>query len=1207
MTSYEILLEKIRQVRHRWRSQVMIRGIAISLAAIIALLVLGIWGADLFDFKPAAVWSIRFLTGAIAIFAVWRFLYLPLRVRVRDVTVAQYIEEKYPHLEDRLVTAIEYGDRETPDAGMIDLLIKDALKNTSRIDLSVFLNRKRLAAFGILGIGTLGILMSLFLWGPTVFRYGFSNLYAPWTEASLGSARSIQVVPGNIEIIKGSDQLIDAQLIGFDSPDVFLYRQLEESDSWDRTPMEVGAGGGTFRYLLVDIQNSHQYYVSSEGVRSPVYSLNVAEQAHVDSIDLTYNFPAYTGMSPQFVDNEGDISALKGTRMDLDIHLNIPVRSARLLFEDRTTLDLEADEDKDFTGSFVLEHPGSYTVEVTESRGGRHTASTEYAIEVIEDEAPKVTITRPMRDVRATNVEEVFAEIKAEDDIGMGRVDLRYSVNGSEEKAIRLYRGDPPESSVTATYTFFLEEFGLHPGDLVSYYAKGWDSNNTTGPTSSSSDIYFIQIRPFQLDYRQSQEQSMPSGSGQQGEGGEGQEALSRQQKDIISATFNLIRDKERMDEKEYEDALKSLALIQNRLQDQAQGLADRMERRNAGDAGIDFQKLEEYLNNAIDEMGKAAADLGAQKPSDALPQEQKSLQQLMRAESLFREIQVSFSTQQPSSSGSGSQANAEDLADLFELELNKLKNQYETLQSEERQEQDQRVDEALSRLKELAERQQQLNESNRLRAQRQMGTPPSSSSSGSQSQEQILEQAEQLRRQLQKLSRERSSPQINEASNRLQRAIDEMKQALEDSQNRTDAETEARQERALQQLNDAIRDLARNQESGLKEGLEQAVDASENLVQQQEKIQEELDRLADQMPPPETLDESIERSEGLVSRKELLAEQLDGLENQIRNLSRQARKTEKSTSDRLADAADTIQDRRLSDRIEEGNLLIQNGFYESQQRREEYIRDGLEEVQRQLEVAQNSVGESEEGRMQEASDRARQLAEGLESMQRRMQAMQSEQQNRPDSQQQGQQQNRSNSQQQAQQQPGQNPPQERSGQQGQQQPGQNRQQERPGQQAGNNRGDRSEQAGNLQDPRTGSPTPNMNVPEFSENALGPPAGIERYGDRQRQWNSELEQRLDDAVDLRNLMNRNSTQMRNLEEVIDTLMQSLAYPDYADREQLELLKAAAERMREVEFDLARDLERLRQVEEYFLSGDNEAPENYRKLVEEYYKSIAESD
>jgi hypothetical protein len=48
------------------------------------------------------------------------------------------------------------------------------------------------------------------------------------------------------------------------------------------------------------------------------------------------------------------------------------------------------------------------------------------------------------------------------------------------------------------------------------------------------------------------------------------------------------------------------------------------------------------------------------EKPTDALPHEQQALQQLMRAESLFREIQVSFAAQ--GAGGSGSQANAEDL-----------------------------------------------------------------------------------------------------------------------------------------------------------------------------------------------------------------------------------------------------------------------------------------------------------------------------------------------------------------------------------------------------------------------------------------------------------------------------------------------------------------------------------------------------------------
>jgi hypothetical protein len=1178
MSSYENLLARIRHVRTRWRSQVLVRGIAILLASTIAILVLGVWGADLFGFKPAALWAMRFLTGATVLFIAWYFLYLPLRVRISDVSIAQFIEEKYPQLEDRLVTAIEYGNRKTSNPGMIDLLIQDALNQTARVDFSVFLNRQRLAAFGTLGFGAFLIFLALLTWGPSFFPYGISHLYAPWTQASLGSAVMISVLPGNAEIANGSDQLIDAQLVGFNSPGVHLYRQVTGSDQWDSTVMESDPRGGSFRYLLVDVRNSQRYYVESNGIHSPVYSLHVVQRAAVEKIDLTYNFPAYTGMAPQVVEDEGDIKALKGTRLDFRIRLSIPVKSARLLFDDQSTLILSATGAREFAGSFPLKHSGSYVVQVTESRSGSHAASPEYEIEAVEDEAPKVTVTRPMRDLRATSVEEVSSEMKAEDDIGMGKLELHYSVNGAPEKTVSLYQGNSQKRSVTASHTFFLEEFGLQPGDLVSYYAKAWDRNNITGPTASSSDIYFIQIRPFEQNYKQSQQQAMPGD-----QGNEGQEALSRQQKEIISATFKLIREKDRMESKEYQDSLKSLALVQGRLQAQAQGLVDRLERREAAQAGPEFEKLGEYLKNAVSEMGKAAVDLGAQKPNDALPTEQKSLQQVMRAESLFHDIQVSFSAQ--NSGSRGSQANAEDLADLFELELNKLKNQYETVQREERQEQDQKTDEAMQRLKELAQRQEQINEKNRLRAQ-QGGKPSASQAGGTQqSQQQLMEQAEQLRRQLQRLSRERSSPQLDEASDRLQKAIEEMKKSLKDSQSQNGSEQSAQGQSALQQLNEAARKLALGKEAGIRDSLNQVADESRNLVKQQEKIQQELDRLAKETPQPESQEEAIQRSKGIVSQKNTLKDQLDNLESRLRDLARQARKTQKSTSGKLADAANTIEDRRLPDRIQEGNRLIQNGLYDIQKRREDFIQDGLEQLQRQLQAAKSSLGESEEGKIEEAANRARQLSEGLESMQRRMSAMQ---RGRGD--------NSSSQQQQAQQRGSE-----------QQEGRQGRQQATSGQQAQNNRGMRAQQGREAQSPQGANTNPDADVREFSENASGPPTGVGQFRDNQANpWNRELEQRLTDARNLKGLMNGNPTQMQNLDKVIDALRKSRDYPDYGNAEQIALLKAAIDRLRQVEFDLGRDLDRLKQIEEYFSAGNDEAPEAYRKLVDEYYKSIAET-
>jgi uncharacterized phage infection (PIP) family protein YhgE len=263
-------------------------------------------------------------------------------------------------------------------------------------------------------------------------------------------------------------------------------------------------------------------------------------------------------------------------------------------------------------------------------------------------------------------------------------------------------------------------------------------------------------------------------------------------------------------------------------------------------------------------------------------------------------------------------------------------------------------------------------------------GRLPSSSGggSGNQSQQQLMEQAEQLKRQLQRLSRERSSPQLNTATQQLQKAIDEMRKALQGGKN--SAESGAQQARALQQLNDAMRRLERSRESGLSQGVEQAMNESGKLVEEQKRVQEELDRLSKDAAKIISQEELKERREDLMSRKNTLADRLRGLDSRIRDLSRQARGDQKEASRRLSDASGIIQDKRLPERIMSGNSMIQNGLYESQKQREDFIRGGLEELNKQLEAAKGSIGQSREGKLEEAADRVRQLAEGLESMQQR-------------------------------------------------------------------------------------------------------------------------------------------------------------------------------------------------------------------------------
>ena len=287
---------------------------------------------------------------------------------------------------------------------------------------------------------------------------------------------------------------------------------------------------------------------------------------------------------------------------------------------------------------------------------------------MLEDHAPTVIIDKPGRDMKVTSIQEIFSQVRAEDDFGIAAIELYYSVNGGEEKRVELQdlKTDTPKN-LSGAHTFFLEEFGLQPGDFISYYAKARD-NGADGGQSSTSDIYFLEVRPFDREFKQAQQQG---GGG--GEGDQDSNALTRRQREIIAATFRVQREQTNYTPQEKGENFGAVTLSQEKLKTDAEALVERI-RRRLGDhlnSQPQYTKLVECITQATKEMADAIPQLHDQKTKEALPPEQRSLQQLLHAEAIFREIQVARGDSQ-----GGGQQQEQDLADLFELQLDKMKNQ---------------------------------------------------------------------------------------------------------------------------------------------------------------------------------------------------------------------------------------------------------------------------------------------------------------------------------------------------------------------------------------------------------------------------------------------------------------------------------------------------------------------------------------------------
>src|SRR5207244_7771942 len=116
------------------------------------------------------------------------------------------------------------------------------------------------------------------------------------------------------------------------------------------------------------------------------------------------------------------------------------------------------------------------------------------------------------------------------------------------------------------SHMFSLEDFKLVPGDVISYYARAKDFHQST-----QTDMYFLEVRPYEMEYRQGQSQGGGGGGGGGGQQADDSANLVRRQKDIIAATFNLLRDSQKKahgsgDDKSSIEDMKTLAAVQKRL-----------------------------------------------------------------------------------------------------------------------------------------------------------------------------------------------------------------------------------------------------------------------------------------------------------------------------------------------------------------------------------------------------------------------------------------------------------------------------------------------------------------------------------------------------------------------------------------------------------------------------------------------------------------
>lgn len=902
------------------------------------------------------------------------FAYLKGRRNIwSDRDIARLIEQKHPSLDSLLLTALEHEPQAHEPAGYLhERLIDHALARSATQNWPITVAdkpyRRALAAAWIAVLAFLATDIALRLNVPN----HKSKVVNHKSEApATPTAFTATLTPGDAEVERNSRVIIEARFAGAVPADATLVTTDFDGTERDRQPMRLTVDGQVFGGMIAKADRDTRYLVEFAGEKSAPHTLTVFDYPALVRSDAIVTPPDYTKLPAKETKNTQKVTALEGSKIAWKIKVNkplIPTRdagtpartspfephltAAELFGEDKTVIPLTPSAEDPTLLEAVLTATTSqkYRLHLVDEADRGNKNPPWFTVTVQSNQLAKIEVVFPKRDIQVSSLQELPVEAKISDDLSAVKSGAVFSINGNEKEVAFTHAATEPRKKQDVRAELLLEKEGAQPRQLVSYYIWAEDTGPKGEVRRSMSDMFFAEVRHFEDIFREAEapppEPGQPKPKAQK---------LIELQKQVVNATWKLIRDAN--GGRPMESLAPDAGVVQ-----QSQGIA--MEQTKEAMEEVEDAEMKKFLTEAWKSMkdatvplGQAAEEKKRSPLNQALTFEQSALEWLHRAQS--REHQV-MRQNSPPMAGAPQEANKNQVMDL-ELKQKEQRYEEEKAASEEQTAEQQENLQVLNRLKELARRQEALAEK-----MKELQNQLAQAKSESEKQElenqlkRLQAEQEQLLRDLDDLKDRMEKPenaqQMADAKEQLEKTREQVSDAVDQlkQEKLTDATNAAtRAQRELEQMQEDFRQkTSKKFAEEMKQIRQQALQAAE----EQKKISESLES---QQPADSDLAQSLQNQ----SQARQMAEQQENVEkllNNMRQLSEQAEQSEPLLHKNLYDAVRKAQTSGLEENLQEARDQLRYGSAAEAKDAERKAANAIDELQKGVEKAAESVLGSE-------------------------------------------------------------------------------------------------------------------------------------------------------------------------------------------------------------------------------------------------------
>ena len=705
---------------------------------------------------------------------------------------------------------------------------------------------------------------------------------------------SYDVEPGNSKVTKGDNITIHVKVKGNIPKEVFLEVKNSDQTNFEKQQL-YGDSLGNFHFEIPAVRNSFKYFATAENINSDVYSIEVIDRPNVRTMDVKVISPSYSKITEVEQKDNGNVTALLGSRVDLQISSTKNLKSAFLQFSDTTKKELKVNG-INANGSFIVKKDNDYNIILTDQYGNKNLSPINYTVKVLYDAYPSIEIVAPNQDVNLPASNRVPLDVKISDDYGFTKLLLNYKLSSSKyENAQKDFKSieipiNKAQTSEEVNYIWNLSDLGLSEQDVVTYYLEVFDNDNVSGPKSAKSSTFSVRVPTLNELLNNANDVQNQSEKDLNDTFKEAQE-LKQKLDEINQELKQDKKDISWQEKQKIEQAVDQFKKLQDKVSDISKQL-EKMQQNLQQNNLLSKETMEKYS-----ELQKLFDQMSNEEMRKAMEQMQNVLQSLNRQ--LTQQQMENFKLNE----------------DQFKQSIERTMNLLKRIQVE------QKVDELLKRTDQITQQQKELQNqtknSNRQdkSEQKQLGEKQNDLTKDLDNYDKQLDdlsrkmdelkdmpkdkldkiKKEFEKQQNQQLSKQASQnlqqdqiPQAQQNQSQISQNMNQMKNQMQDLKQSIQQQSQAQAFTDMMRITDNLITLSKQQESLKKQAEQLDPNSSEfnQNAQQQNDIQRNLDKVMQQMSAlsQKTFAITPEMGKALGDAKQEMNKSINGLQNRNGN-----------------------------------------------------------------------------------------------------------------------------------------------------------------------------------------------------------------------------------------------------------------------------------------------------------------------------------